>query len=186
MIYRQMLYFGIIFGLLSACESQHDKSQDNKEADFSTSDASELFFNNVRAIYYDLESQENTKLRIYRIKTRAKDEDHPIVNLALVNNWRYDEAYLLIELGGLIKQKKEVEIQWQSPNSDKAGTYVFNVKGNKSAHLKFAGELYESIRQDHQLHHKHRGESLPILHSARERQAFKTSIEDYYRLIGVL
>ena len=175
MMYQNILYTStFILGLMIivACQGSSENTQKEKDVDFSTSDASELFFNNVRQIHYDLENQENTQLKIYRIKTRSKDQNHPNINLALVNNWRYDEAYLLIELEGSLKEKSEIEIQWQNTNSEKSGTYTFNVRSNKSDHLKFAGQLYESIMQNHQLHHLHRGETLPILHSKQEREAF--------------
>lgn len=187
MVYQKVFYVIIILGLFSACRHSSGSSSQEKKVDFSTSDASELFFNNVRQIYYDLEEQENTKLKVYRIKTRSKDESHPAINLALVNNWRYDEAYLLIEPVGVLKQKNEIEIQWHSSNSEKSGSYAFKLRGsNKQEHVKFAGHIYESLRQNHQLHYLHRGESLPILHTPREKESFRVSIEDYYRLIGVL
>ena len=187
MIYQKIIYTVIILGLAIACRHSSGSSHKEKEIDFSTSDASELFFNNVRQIFYDLEEQESTNLKIYRIKTRTKDEDHPAINLALVNNWRFDEAYLLIEPVGVLNKKNEIEIQWHSANSDKSGSYTFKIRGsNKQDHVKFAGHIYESLRQKHQLHYQHRGESLPILHTEREREAFRVSIEDYYRLIGIL
>ncbi|MDX2304790.1 MAG: hypothetical protein NW226_18410 [Microscillaceae bacterium] len=178
-----------VFVIISiSCKNQSGRQSIETPRSFSTSDASKLFFRNVRKIFYDLEEQQSTKLRIYRIKTRPKRTDYPVINLALVENWRYDEAYLIIEPEGALEMDmdKKIEIHWQDSGSGQSGVYVFNKTGNKTEHVKFASEIYQSIMKNHQLHYVHQEESLPILNDEKDRESFRIMVEDYYRLVGVL
>lgn len=78
---------------LSACNPNKNTRVNPESLTFQTTDSSKLFFKNVRSNYYDLEELSEAQLEVYRFKKRLKQEDVPVIQLALVNNWRYDEAY---------------------------------------------------------------------------------------------
>ncbi|NJO03458.1 MAG: hypothetical protein HC880_18835, partial [Bacteroidia bacterium] len=138
----------IVFFFCLGCQSRSGSDRINPEdAHFGTSDASELFFINVRQIYYNREDQTTTQLRIYRLKSWSLSDTLASFRLAIVNNWRYDEAYILIELNALLAPSEVLEIVWQSPTRKQEGKYLFPLpKVNKEAHYKLASQLYQSIR----------------------------------------
>lgn len=181
---RHYLFIMTVF-FLACCEqtaSEHQKTEEPKDI-FATSDASEMFFNNVRQIYYDLERQDQTKLRIYRYKTRSQAQDKPVINLALVSNWRYDEAYLLIEPNTYLEGQNPLQITWKSKDGKESGQYNFTF-GSKEKHLTFAKALYESIQNGHQFLVKV-GDSLsPFLVNQLERETFRKTVKDYLVLTG--
>ncbi|NJL15070.1 MAG: hypothetical protein HC913_20090 [Microscillaceae bacterium] len=143
-------------------------------------------FKNVRQIYYDLEVQPATQLHIYRFKNREQvAQNQPIINLALVHNWRYDEAYILIEPNGFFENSRNLEINWQNgSNPSQKGRLSFQA-GNKATHFKFAVELYEAITQNNNLFIRQQGRDFPILKDDRQREAFRRTMVDYFKLIGV-
>lgn len=181
-----MKYFWLLFCLIltSACKNNPQMNVDKENPDFSTNDASELFFKNVRQVYYDLEEQAPTKLRLYRIKTRRQVADSPILHLALVHNWRYDEAYIILEPNAYFIANIPIQVLWQSPESNQEGTYQF-VYGSKQAHFKFASEIYESILANQQLFILEGKKRIPFLDNRVDRENFRKSMKDYYNLIGI-
>jgi hypothetical protein len=100
---KNIIYL-LIFLISVSCNADKTKKIDAEKSKFSTSDASELFFKNVRQRYYDREEMAASKLNIYRIQERNQRVDYPHLQLAIVINWRYDEAYILLEPNELSPQ----------------------------------------------------------------------------------
>lgn len=172
----------ICFLCLFACD-QSPKNIDKDNPDFGTTHDSQMFFENVRQIYYDREEVAAGKLKVYRFKKRSKATNKPIINLALVNNKRFDEAYILVELNSAFKGRT-FEILWEDKNANKKGTYQYTL-GNKKLQFKFASQLYESLEKGHQLFYKDKNKNIPIFNNSQERSAFLVTLKDYYKLIGL-
>ncbi|GAB4395494.1 MAG: hypothetical protein OHK0053_03840 [Microscillaceae bacterium] len=171
---------------LLACGPVDTQKLDKEAPRFATTDASELFFKNVRQIYYDLEVQPATQLHIYRFKNRNQSlRDQPIINLALVHNWRYDEAYILIEPNEFFENSRNLEVNWQKENEPTQKGRLSFQAGNKTTHFKFAVELYEAITQNKKLFVLRKGRAFPLLSNDRERETFRKTMVDYFKLIGV-
>ncbi|MEO0332372.1 MAG: hypothetical protein AAF223_11920 [Bacteroidota bacterium] len=167
-----------------ACNPDKRRKVNDAEAKFTTSDASELFFKNVRQSYYDKETMDAAKLDIYRIKERSQVEDQPVMNLAIVINWRYDEAYVLTEPNTYLQQQDTLRIYWQD-SVQQTGVYEY-IPGNKERHYQFASQLYNSLQDAHQLSTESaQGERVPVLATRDEREAFRKTMMDYYRLVDL-
>ncbi|MGB3586737.1 MAG: hypothetical protein WBA23_09365 [Tunicatimonas sp.] len=174
----------IIAGLL-ACNPDKERKVNDAEAKFTTSDASELFFKNVRQGYYDKETMDAAKLEIYRIKERNQVEDQPILNVAIVINWRYDEAYIITEPNAYLQQQDTLTIFWQDTAQQQQGTYEY-LPGNKESHYQLASRIYNSLQDKHQLYiPSPEGEQVPFLARRSEREAFRKTMVDYYRLVDL-
>ncbi|MEO1653551.1 MAG: hypothetical protein AAFU64_08405, partial [Bacteroidota bacterium] len=182
LIFKKICFF-CLAGLLLSCEAYTHREGDQEDVDFSTNDASELFFHNVRQIYYDIENQEATKLKLYRKKNRIQAEDQPMINLVIVENWRYDEAYLLIEPSFAPGSSRQILVYWESKAPQESGSYTFKF-GNKSSHFHFAKQLYDSILKSDRLFLDQEGQKLPIFATSQEKDSFRVMMEDYLRLIG--
>lgn len=179
---RKGLFF-ILFcvGLLSACNLDKNTKVDQTSIDFKTDDSSRLFFKNLRQSYYDLEKMEEAKLEIYRLKKRVVDTDQPVINLAIVNNWRYDEAYILLEPNSLIPNSNKISIHWINENGSE-GEILF-AGGNKKDLLNFAGAIYEQIQAGSTFQILLEGKKVDILIDTKSREAFRVTMFDYYRLV---
>ena len=175
------LPFFLLLGLLS-CTSGKEQPVDDTQAKFTTSDASELFFKNVRQGYYDKETMDEAKLDIYRITERNQADDQPVLNLAIVMNWRYDEAYILTEPNAYLQQLDTLRVYWQDTIQQQQGDYLY-IPGNKEKHYQFASQIYNSLQGQHQLYVKpNSGKAAPMLNKRADREAFRKTMVDYYRL----
>jgi hypothetical protein len=182
----KMLLLLIALGSLAACNLDKDTQVDDRKAKFTTSDPSELFFKNVRQIYYDQEEMAAAKLNIFRLGDRSEAEDYPVINLAIASNWRYDEAYLLVEPNAYLEDLDSIRVTWKDAETQQEGTYRW-ARGNKEAQFKFASQLYRSIQRGHQLTVANRqGQQEKLLDRYDDREALRKTMFDYYRLVDLL
>ena len=178
------LVFLLLPWLLS-CNPDKKRKVDDTQAKFTTSDASELFFRNMRQGDYEKETMNEAKLDIYRMEDRSQAEDKPVINLAIVINWRYDEAYILTEPNDYLQQLDTLKIYWQDTVQQQQGYYQY-IPGNKEKHYQFASQLYNSLQDQQQLYvTPSSGEKVLLLNSPNEREVFRRTMMDYYRLVDL-
>jgi hypothetical protein len=181
---KRILIF-IVAIVLVSCGIKSEKKIDTDNVTFTTTADSRLYFKNVRQIYYDRENQENTRLEIFRFGKRNQSTAVPVLNVALVNNWRYDEAYVLIEPNAYFDNADQIKVDWQSKaDTIASGTYVFAF-GSKENHFRFATQLYESILAKHTLQLRDStGKIINLFQTEADRDNFRKAMVDYYRLVN--
>ena len=113
-----------------------------------------------------------------------KDSNSPILNLSIVNNWRYDEAYILLEPNEVIGALDQLKLKWE--NSEGASGQLNFIGGNKTDQLKFAAQVYEQIQQGSTFLLIKEDEQLEILNDSKSREAFRITMFDYWRLVRSL
>jgi len=176
----------IVALLIVACNVTPEKRVDQNQAKFRTSADSRLFFKNVRQIYYEHEVPANTKLEVYRFGKRNLAADKPVINVALVNNWLYDEAYVIIEPSAYFDNMSSIEVEWQDAVSKQSGVYRFNF-GPKDNHFKFASEIYQSVLAKHKLLvYTPDKQWVELFQSEADRDNFRKTMKDFYRLVNLL
>lgn len=181
-----MRYFILIMVLLSACKMDSEKRIDRKKFTFKTGDDTELFFKNMRQSYYDKEVNKAAKFDVFRYEDRVTGEDQPILNLAIVINYLHDEAYLLVEPNAPLDNEDELKVKWATNEADQAddGLIVLETP-NRESMLEFASQIYEVLQQNAEFEVEVDGNYVPVLDSKEEREAFRVTVSDYYRLIRV-
>ncbi|AGA77171.1 hypothetical protein Echvi_0898 [Echinicola vietnamensis DSM 17526] len=177
-----------IFGLLSVSivlvlSFFNEYRADNTGTDdpHSMTDSNYLYFKNVRRLHYEIDKNPATKLEIYRLDKRLKGENLIFVNLSIIVSRIRNKAYIYIEPADKLKSVTTVEISWQK-NGSEQGMLSFQ-QGDRMSHHRFVCELYPLIDEKTEFKVKIAGKWLPILVSDKERQAFKTTTEDYLQLI---
>jgi hypothetical protein len=150
------------------------------EIHFKTRPDTELYFKNVRQLYYDLEEQPNTKLNLYRFSKRNKTDKKPLLNLVIVHNWRYNEAYLLVETN--LPKNQPLSVSWRD-KAGKQGEIIFK-NGDKTTHFEFANAIYQGILQEYNFYQLIDNQELIILNKLNECEAFRITMLDYLKLVG--
>ena len=153
---------------------------------FSTSDASELYFKNVRSNNYNKTPNDATKLDVYRSKDWYMPAGKPALSLQIVMNWRYDEAYILTVPNDNWKSFGVISVVWQDTTLGTSGKYPAEI-GNKEEQFSLAGSLYNSILAEHELYLKNEsGKEVSFLADYKYREAFRKTMIDYFRLVDRL
>lgn len=171
--------------ILAACEGGKRKEISEEEAKYTTSDASEIFFRNVRSIYYEKTVIDEAKLDVYRLKDRPEADDYPLLGLSIAVNWRYDEAYVLTEPNTFLQQMDTIRIMWRDTTQNDSGVFQFS-KGSKDDHFRLATQLYRSIQAQRKLYVLHDQQELPFMQRRDAREAFRKTMVDYFRLVDLL
>ncbi|MEO1051568.1 MAG: hypothetical protein AAFX87_13135 [Bacteroidota bacterium] len=176
-----ILLSGLIW--LGSCQIDGDKQVDRDKFDFKTTDDTELFFKNVRQLYYDLEELPAGNLNVFRIKSRNTSDNTPVINIAIVMNWLKDEAYVLIEPSSVLAESGSLSLKWENQESGTSGQIELSSRG-KEAMLEFATRVYEEVKNGSSFSIDD-DDNTPILVDSEEREAIRKTMSDYYRLTRI-
>ncbi len=171
--------------MLVQCAVDNKKIIDPDQPQFDTTDPSELFFKNVRALYYDKEENQAGKLEIFRIKRNAASVDSTALNVVIVLNWRLDQAYVLIESDGLLAGERVVTLVWEDEQEGDRGSAAFDLN-DKNSQFTLASTIYGYILKRYNLYYLENGKKRPLLASKEAREAFRITMFDFYNLVELL
>lgn len=145
-------------------------------------DASRLYFKNMRQYYYDVEKKDEAKLDIFRYGKRLKDENRPFINLSIIISRIKDKAFIYLEPSELLNDEKEIQVRWENLENGNTGTLSF-IPGDRHSHFDFVARLAPLIEDGTRFQVKIDSDWQTILDSEKERYAFTVTAEDYFRLI---
>ena len=128
--------------LLLACNLDKESRVNRDRLDFTTTDESELFFKNVRQPYYELEAVEAAGMNVFRFDDRSLAEDQPVINLAIVHQWRLDEASIFIEPNTFFEEG-ELTLNWYSASGEQG--QLSYARGNREVQQAFVVDLYDHL-----------------------------------------
>ncbi|MEK6477804.1 hypothetical protein WJR50_09730 [Catalinimonas sp. 4WD22] len=179
------LYTLLLPFLIVSCDGSKRKEVDEKSAKFTTSDASELFFKNVRSIQYNKTVMSEAGLDVYHFKEQVEAEDRPILDLSIVVNWRHDQAYILTEPNAYLQSLDTLKIMWQDTVTQDSGVFQF-ANSDKAEHFQLAVQLYRCIQDQRPLYVLNDEQKIPFMRRRDEREAFRKTMVDYLRLVDLL
>ncbi|MBD8488912.1 hypothetical protein IFO69_09165 [Echinicola sp. CAU 1574] len=145
-------------------------------------DASRLYFKNVRQIYYDIERRDDAKVDIFRYSRNSNNKKLLFLNLSIILSRIKNEAYIFVEPSEALEKQEEIEIRWKNQSSQKQGEIYFRF-GDRFTHYDFVSKLAPLIEENIDFEVKFDQEWQPILVSEKERFSFKVTAEDYFRLV---
>lgn len=145
---------------------------------FHMTSSSRLYFLNVRAISYDRESRSDAGMLLFRHGKREIYGSQPSLDLVIILNSQKDEAYLYIE---------PVNMEWpleiRASREGKEEVFQFQ-NSNNSDFLKYVRNLEPWIADNAEFEIKKDSTWTSIWSKPKEKEALKTILEDYFRLIN--
>lgn len=169
--------------LLASCQIDKDKKINRDKFSFKTGDDTEIFFKNMRQSYYGIEENKQANFNLFRFKETPDIKDVPQVKPVIVINYLQDEAYIMLETNSFFKDYQPMHFQWQD-STQSTGDISLEAY-NREAILEFSTQLYESIIKNHQLSTEINGKQYKIFVDRKEREAFRVTLSDYYRLTRI-
>lgn len=164
-----------------SCKIDHDRKADPARFTFSVREDADLFFRNVRQIYYDRESPDG-KWQAYRLNDRYEGHERPMITPVIVIQWLKDEAYLLVESNAVLENEDALTVVIAS--SSKSDTLRLRERGRERM-LDFASRIYEGIQQKSNMMVQVNNQFIPFLDQEEDRESFRVVMGDFYRLTGV-
>ncbi len=148
---------------------------------FKVLESDALFFKNLRQFYYEREDRKDADYELFRHPDLAQFEPNA-PRLTIVNNWKYDEAYLLFETkdGSPCEQIIRFEI-----NED---SFEYNLSGlNATEQQQIAVKLHDMLEsKDFRCSVLSNNEWFPIWEDETKRGVVRMILKDYFKLTGSL
>lgn len=167
----------------TACKIDRDKPVDQDKFTFVMPDDAELFFRNVRQIYYNRSSPDG-KWQAYRFKDFYEGNERPLIMPVIVINWLQDEAYLLVDSNEFLGEEDFLSVVINDTLQHKTDTIMLSQRGRENM-LEFASRVYEGIQHQSPMFVKSKTEYLPLLNDEDDRESFRITMSDYYRLTRI-
>ncbi len=184
------IFFIIFLISFSACSRvyKQEVSEENFQSEMNASD--QIFFTNTRQIFYDANSVGENTMTTFKKKNRIIDTKKPILNLAIVRDNKNRKAFIYFDLNDFFEDKMYFEIIWeksenQQKNQPKTGKYVFNGE-KKENHFRLATQIRNAMADKKQLFILKNNQKTPILTTEQEKDVFRVTMVDFYRLVGLL
>ncbi|HAP62425.1 MAG TPA: hypothetical protein DCR93_23985 [Cytophagales bacterium] len=171
------------FVVLQVLYNATEQELDLTEPKFLATDDAEIRFYNVRQLSYDRENRDDAGMRLFRYRRRPKwDSSSVMAQAALVISPRQDKAFVMLELLGL-PNRDSVMLSMEQP--DTTFSIAFG-QGSMIEHFLVTGALYKTLdRGGKVLLTTAEGEEFPLLVTSSGRDAFLTSLDDFYKLVGL-
>lgn len=145
---------------------------------FRMTSSSRLFFLNLRAIDYQREIRKDAGMTLFRHGGFSFDSDVPTVMLVLILNTPKDESYLYLEPQGTDWPLNILAV-W----GDNQKALDFN-NGNKFDQFNQAEELHALVQKEVEFFLLVSGQKIPLWQTESEKEALKSTFEDYFRILN--
>ncbi len=171
---RACLGMLMIVFILIGCNSDKNKKVDVANFEFNTTDATELYFKNIRESYYNIEEKEGIK--IFRLK-EYDEIDSVWIKPLIVYHWRVDKAFLMLEFHPKINPE-EILI---SDNTTEKSYQVVQIKD----HLILAYDLYNMLLNEREPNIMINNQQISLFSEKLEKSNFSLVLYDFFRFTNV-
>ncbi|MEQ8360708.1 MAG: hypothetical protein RH860_14550 [Cytophagales bacterium] len=178
----RLLFFFASIVLLTSCNPDKNRIVNRNEPNFKTTDASRLFFKNIRLLYYDLEEKNEGKIQVLKPGRRIEDSSKAIINVYIINNWFQDRAYPMISLSPYFNDIDTLKIEVIKANGS-TELLEFNKLSSMNEQFYFATAIYEGLLRNYSFRLLNKDKAL--FTNSDQREAFRITMVDFYRLVGI-
>ncbi len=185
-MFRLLKIFGIAsLFLVVVLSFFNEKRADNSgaEKDFRISDASRIYFKNIRRASYNREANNEAKMDVFRLDVDEEGVSPDRIDLDLILNRNKNAAYLYLYPQGNLKNEEFLLIRCL----DEAGTVKDEMEfsgGNRYDHLSASKKIAGWLENEFFVETKIRGEWVALFSTEKERKAFMTTYRDFLELIS--
>ncbi|MEX0884297.1 MAG: hypothetical protein WDZ72_12565 [Cyclobacteriaceae bacterium] len=186
---KEMFRLLKIFGLASlslvlmlSFFNEHRANNSEEEDIFRITDASRIFFKNIRRAYYKVDERPEAMLDIHRLKKWGNQASDASIGLDLIINRNKNTAFLYLVPSGVIKENQILQIRWHNHSHTLIDSMIFS-GGDRYAHLSAAQRLQSVLEQDYNVEVNFQNEWLSVFDVEVERAAFLTTYQDFMQLL---
>ena len=94
-----------------------------------------------------------------------------------------DEAYLLLEPNNVLQDEGQLKVFWSGELNTRGKIVLENY--NRREMLEFTSQIYEALKKKADLFIEIEETKVPVLKGGKEREAFRITVSDFYRLTRI-
>ncbi|MGK7393082.1 MAG: hypothetical protein ACNS62_00870 [Candidatus Cyclobacteriaceae bacterium M3_2C_046] len=179
MLNRVIITFLALNFIFYSCNPDKAIKIEESRISFHTTDPSVLFFRNVRQLQYKKEALGN--IDVFRLKKLY--ESDPVLQPAIIHNWKNDEAYIVLELNNQW-DKLDTLILGQQDTLHRIQEKIFQLQ-DKESYFEICRHIYNALLDQEYLYLRNNQDSIPVFSSKKNLEGFRTTMLDYYRLVNL-
>ncbi len=149
-----------------------------EDKSYRVNDSNRLYFMNVRAIHYDREVRRDAGMTLFRHGKRLQSDAQPTLDLVILLNPVKDDAYIYFEL-----KNADWPIRLSAKTDKDVLVFDFS-NGNNDEHFGLIQKLKPLIQANAEFELILDGKTFPIWSNEMEKEAVKSVVEDYFRLLN--
>jgi hypothetical protein len=179
-----------IFGTASLClvfflSFFNEKRANNSgtEKTFRITDASRIFFNNIRRASYNRKANNDAKMDVFRLDIDEEEVSQNRMDLDLILNRKKNAAYLYLNPQGEFKNEENLLIRCRDETWANKGAMEFS-GGNRYDHLSAAKRIAGWLEDEFLVEIQLEDEWVALFTTEKERKAFRTTYRDFMELIS--
>lgn len=178
----QKIFFVTLIVIISVLFflSDNERRVNPEKVRFKTTESAELRFKNLRSYYYTIQNFEDSYQDVYRFRNaHIYKEGETGVHFVIINHWIEDEAFIIPEYYGEIKNYDSLQIKWSK------GKFTCE-KGDLESYWKFAANIYMNILEKDSMFYFNEKEKVwkPFLAHPNEQTQTKIVLKDYFTLVS--
>ncbi|NLR90858.1 MULTISPECIES: hypothetical protein [Flammeovirga] len=174
--------------LTIACQPYKDVIIDPLRPKFVTYDQTRMYFQNIRASYYDIikAEKQHPDVTIYKYDKSVSDTTKAIIQLHLLYNPTQDNVFVMLSPNPYFEGYMHYTVKWTNTETGLWDEIRYK-QGGMQEQFRFATEIYNMLNQDDIAFEIRFGDkTVPFLTTMDERNAFRITMIDFYRLVGLL
>ncbi|SDA39489.1 hypothetical protein SAMN03080617_00255 [Algoriphagus alkaliphilus] len=149
-----------------------------EDKSYRVNDSNRLYFMNVRAIHYDRQVRRDAGMTLFRHGKRLQSDAQPSLDLVILLNPVKDDAYIYFEL-----KNADWPIRLSAKTDKDVLVFDFS-NGNNDEHFGLIQKLKPLIQANAEFELILDGKTFPIWSNEMEKEAVKSVVEDYFRLLN--
>lgn len=158
--------------------NSHRANNTGEDKSYRVNDSNRLYFMNVRAIHYDREVRRDAGMTLFRHGKRLQSDAQPTLDLVILLNPVKDDAYIYFEL-----KNADWPIRLSAKTDKDVLVFDFS-NGNNDEHFGLIQKLKPLIQANAEFELILDGKTFPIWSNEMEKEAVKSVVEDYFRLLN--
>lgn len=158
--------------------NSHRANNTGEDKSYRVNDSNRLYFMNVRAIHYDREVRRDAGMTLFRHGKRLQSDAQPTLDLVILLNPVKDDAYIYFEL-----KNADWPIRLSAKTDKDVLVFDFS-NGNNDEHFGLIQKLKPLIQENAEFELILDGKIFPIWSNEMEKEAVKSVVEDYFRLLN--
>ena len=152
------------------------------DSQWRTTQPSRLYFANMRQSQYYHERGRGTRIDTYRHRKFSNSTKRPLIIPTIIDKWMEDEAYIFLRRNDYPDYSNYITLQWRTAQDSVLGSYELQ-RQSRQKQYELAGEIYDQLLQEHKIYVLQADSTYARMYADKDdRQAYLTTMKDYYRL----
>ena len=164
---------------LTSCHPDKNKPVDLEKLRYQSTDASEIYFRNMRRSYYEIEENKEAAIDLYTLSGYDEfDQAYLIPTIAF--NWRNDFVAIMLNQSDKLENEENLVVLFEN---EKGSQKLLLNEGDISTQTTVAVKVYNGILKNDEIFLVLNRQKQALFRNNEEKELFRITIFDFLRFV---